>query len=93
MIPRRHLLRSAMLTLAALALAVPAHLALAQQTSGKATVKISELRPIVTQYVDHLSQLSKEHTGVEFSAEEKQQMVEDTISQMKTEGFYAYIDP
>ena len=66
---------------------------LAQQKSGKATVKISELRPIVTQYVDHLSQLSKEHTGVEFSPEEKKQMVEDTIFQMKNEGFYAYIDP
>ena len=93
MIHRRHFLRAAPLLAATLALSVPAHLALAQQASGKATVKISELKPIVTQYVDHLSQLSKEHTGVEFSPEEKKQMVEDTIFQMKNEGFYAYIDP
>ena len=43
----RHFLCAAPLLSAALALFVPAHLALAQQASGKAEVKISELRPIV----------------------------------------------
>lgn len=83
-------LQSAMLLLAWETLSVPA---LAQQMSSKPTVKISELRPIVTQYVDHLSQLSKEHTGVELSPEEKKQMVEDTICKMKAEGFYDFVDP
>jgi len=61
MIHRRHFLRSATLPLAALALAFPAHLALAQQTSGKAEVKISELRPVVEEYVNHLSETKQAH--------------------------------
>jgi hypothetical protein len=93
MIHRRHFLCVATFLSGVSFLFVPAELALAQQTSGKAVVKISELRPIVKQYVDDLSEEFKKHTGVEFSPEKKSWMVEDTISKMEAQGFYAYIDP
>jgi hypothetical protein len=93
MIQRRHFLYAATLLSAAVALSVTAHLARAQQTYGNAEVKISELRPVLEQYFDHLSQVYKENTGVAFSPEEKKQMVEDTISKMKKRQFYTYVDP
>lgn len=93
MIHRRRFLCAATLLLAAPALSMSAHLALAQQTCGKAEVKISELRPIVEKYVEHQAQVYKENIGVEFSQEEIKHMVENTISKMKARCFYAYIDP
>jgi hypothetical protein len=95
MLHRRHFLFAATLPVGAFALStsVPVHLALAQQTSGKAEVKISELRPVVTTYVEHLSEAFKKHTGTELTPEEQKQMVEDTITKMTAEGYYAYVDP
>ncbi len=91
MMHRRHFV-VATIPLAALTLFVPTDGALAQ-TPGKAEVKISELRPVVRKYVDHLSQEYKTHTGIEFSQEEQGQMVEEIIDKMKARGFYAYVDP
>jgi hypothetical protein len=94
MIHRRNFLSiAAVLSAASLVMFAPTNVTLAQQLSSKATVKISELRGVVKQYVDHLSQLSKEYTGVEFSQEEKNQMIADTIFAMQAERFYTYIDP
>lgn len=92
MIHRRHFLYAATL-LSVVALSVPGHLALAQQTSGKPEVKISELRPVVKRYVDHLSEAYEKHTGIGFTQEEKKEMIEETIANMKAQGYYAYIDP
>jgi hypothetical protein len=91
MLYRRHFLRSVMLILAPLALPVPTPRA--QETYSRPEVKISELRPVVKRYIERLSQAYEKHTGVGFSEQEKKVMVEETISKLEAQRFYAYVDP
>jgi hypothetical protein len=82
-----------MLLLAAQSLCVPADVALAQQRPGRAEVKLSEAKPLVKQYVESISKAAKEHTGIEFSEEQKTEMVNTILSKMEVQGTYAFIDP
>ncbi|MGH6857529.1 MAG: hypothetical protein ACRECP_07805 [Methylocella sp.] len=96
MIHRRHFLRRAtlLLAVAAPALSTPANVALAQQqTPGKAILKRSEARTVVTQYVEKMAQDAKERMGVDLSSEQKNKMVSDILWDMETTGIYTLVDP
>jgi hypothetical protein len=93
MIYRRHFLRATTLLLAARALGAPADMALAQQLSDKPLVKRSEARPMILKYIEKMSQDAKEHTGVELSQKQKNDLVNDILSKMEAQGTYAFIDP
>jgi hypothetical protein len=66
--------------------------ALAQE-KAKPEVKWSQATPIIQGYVDKLSAASKQTTGVEFSAEEKAQLVEHIKSTMQAQHIYSFVDP
>ena len=62
--------------------------AVAQETA-KPEIKISEAKPIVREYVEKMAADAKKNTGVEFTAEQKAQLV----ANMKGQHIYAFVDP
>ena len=76
MMHRRHILLVATLLLEVLGLSVPADIALAQQMREKPQLKLSEVKPMITEYVDKMSRASKKRTGLEFSEEQKIELVD-----------------
>jgi hypothetical protein len=75
------------LPLSALATAVMA------QEGAKPEVKWSEAKPIIKEYVEKMSAASKQSTGIEFTAEQKSQLVDSIMSRMEAQHIYAFIDP
>ena len=86
-ISRRHL--------ASVGLAMPVVL-LASAVAGqqpKPEIKRSVVKPIIVDYVNKLSEASKRTIGVEYSAEEKAQMVDSIFAMMEAQNIYAFVDP
>jgi hypothetical protein len=93
MMHRRRFLGATTLFLEALGLFVPVNVASAQQISAKPEVKISEAKPVIVKYVEQMSQAAKKDLGVELSAEQQIEMVDASLSNMKPQGSYAFVDP
>jgi hypothetical protein len=74
-----------------LVLSFSAHGVIAQET--KPEVKRSEAKPIIADYVNKLSEASKESTGKEFTAEQKARMVDSILATMENQHLYAFVDP
>jgi hypothetical protein len=63
------------------------------QESSKPEVKVSQARPIVTEYVEKLSAASKANGGDEFSAQRKAEIVDSILATMKDQHVYNFVDP
>jgi hypothetical protein len=90
MMHRRHFLGTVTLVLAAL---VRSAMALAQQMQEKPQIKQSEAKLVIMRTVEKMSQAAQSRTGVGFSEEEKIELADSILSNMKDRGTYAFIDP
>jgi len=63
------------------------------QDSNKPEVKWSEAKPIIKEYVEKMSAAAKASTGVEFTDEQKAQLVDQISARMEAQHIYAFIDP
>ncbi|MBI2030235.1 hypothetical protein HYT05_01290 [Candidatus Kaiserbacteria bacterium] len=61
--------------------------------STKPTVHVSELRPVVQEYIERMCQLREKHFATKCTPEEKKKWFEETLSKIISEGFYNYVDP
>jgi hypothetical protein len=93
MMHRRHFLGATTLLLEALGLSVPANMALAQQVREKPQLKQSEAKLVIQQYVEKMSDAAKKHSGVEFSEEQKIELADGILSNMKDRRIYDFVDP
>ena len=90
MMCRRELIRSAaMLPVATLRLFAHADLGLAQQTSSKPDVKLSEVRPVISQFVKEVSDLS----GRNLSPADKSKLESDILTKIQDQRIYNFVDP
>jgi hypothetical protein len=62
-------------------------------TQGKAEIKRSDLKPVIMQYVEKMSQDSKKTTGVEFTAAQKADIASSILTKMEAQNIYAFTDP
>ncbi len=90
---RREFLFTAPLLLAALGSPAATNITLAQQMSDKPQVKRSEVKPLVRQFVEKMSQDAMKYNGVGFTEEQKIKMVNDMLFKMETQGPYEFVDP
>jgi hypothetical protein len=56
-------------------------------------IKWSEAKPIIKEYVEKLSAASKQSVGVEFTNEQKDQLVSSIMANMQAEHIYTFVDP
>ena len=59
---------------------------------SKQTIKMSEFRLMVVQYVNRISLKYKEHTGEEFTSEEKKDMIDRIISDIIATDTYTIVE-
>jgi hypothetical protein len=67
--------------------------AMPQEGGGKPEVKWSEAKPIIKEYVEKLSAASKQSIGVEFTTEQKDQLITSIMANMEAQHIYAFVDP
>lgn len=90
MMCRRELIRSAaMLPVATLGMFAHADIVLAQQTSNKPDVKLSEVRPVISQFVKEVSELS----GRKLSQADKSKLESDILTKIQDQRIYNFVDP
>jgi hypothetical protein len=63
------------------------------QEAPKPEIKISEAKPIIREYVEKMAADARKNSGVEFTAEQKAQLVDSIIANMKGQHIYAFVDP
>jgi hypothetical protein len=67
--------------------------AVTAQENAKPEVKWSEAKPIIKAYVEQMSAVAKKRTGVEFTVEQKNQLVETIVAKMDAQHIYDFVDP
>jgi hypothetical protein len=79
----------------AAALVASAALSSAQESSGpgKPEIKRSELKPVIMQYVDKMSEASKQSTGIEFTWVQKNELASSILKRMEAQDQYVFVDP
>jgi hypothetical protein len=65
----------------------------AQEPSAKPEIKRSELKPIIMQYVEKMSEASKQSTGVEFTWVQKNELASAILKRMEAQENYVFVDP
>jgi hypothetical protein len=87
-ISRRHLARTGLLLPPALlGTVVPA------QEENKPAIKWSEAKPIIREYVERMSQASKNAGGAEFTFQQKSELVDTNMAKMEAQHVYHFFDP
>jgi hypothetical protein len=57
------------------------------------SVKRSEAKPLIKEYVERMSENRKKYLGVELSAFEKQKLEHEILSKVEETGVYDFWDP